>query len=106
MTIRLRRPGSVTPGLLVPGLDFDPSGQLYATSGNDGSTAAQVYRVNKLTGATTLIGDISGVGNFDMSITPPAGPAAVPEPASLTLFGLGLLGFAGYGGRRRRASVA
>jgi hypothetical protein len=97
---------SVTPGLLIPGLDFDPSGQLFATAGVDGSTAAQVYKVNKFTAAATLIGDISGVGNFGMSITPEAGPSAVPEPASLTLFGLGLLGFAGYGWRRRRASVA
>lgn len=36
----------------------------------------------------------------------PASATATPEPASLTLFGLGLLGFAGYGWRRRRAAVA
>jgi CSLREA domain-containing protein len=59
---------AVTAGLRVPGIDFAPSGQLYATTGNDGSTVAEVYVVDKTTAATTRIGDISGVGNFGMSI--------------------------------------
>jgi hypothetical protein len=45
-----------------------------------------------------LIGT-TGVGN-------PGGGSAVPEPASLTLFGLGTLGLLGYGWRRRKQTVA
>jgi hypothetical protein len=95
-------PPSVTPGV-VTGLDFDPSGQLFATSGDNGSTAAEVYRVDKLTAATTLIGANSGVGNFGMSITP-AGPA-VPEPSTLSLLCIGGAGLIGYRLRRRRVTA-
>jgi hypothetical protein len=93
-------PMSVTPGLRVPGLDFNPSGQLFATSGNDGSTAAEVYAVNKFTAAATLIGDISGVGNLGMSITP-AQIAVVPEPSTLLMLGVGSVGLVALSRLRR-----
>ena len=46
---------------------------------------------------------VTGV-TFDSGLT--FGPTiATPEPASLTLLGIGIAGFAGYGWRRRRQSA-
>jgi len=35
-----------------------------------------------------------------------AAPAAVPEPSSIAMFGIGALGLFGYGRRRRQTSAA
>lgn len=33
-------------------------------------------------------------------------PSAIPEPTSIALFGIGVLGMAGYGWRRRKQAIA
>jgi hypothetical protein len=62
-------------------------------------------------GATTLsFANIDGFGwfndggAFDVTVLSPALNGA-PEPASLSLFGLGIVGMGGYAWRRRRAKV-
>jgi hypothetical protein len=72
--------------LVVPGLDFGPSGDLYAFSGNDAIGAATIYHVDPNTGAATLIDSISGAQNVGL-----LGAAVIPEPGSLALLTLGLI---------------
>jgi hypothetical protein len=45
---------------------------------------------------------IEGVGIFDLVITTSTGPAVIPEPATVFLFGSGLLGLVMAGARYRR----
>ncbi len=47
---------------------------------------------------------MTGPVTFDSGFT--LAPAAVPEPASMTMLGIGALSLIGYGLRRRRAKVA
>jgi DNA-binding beta-propeller fold protein YncE len=90
---------SVLPNSSIPtpdGIEADGRGNLYIAA-----FGANVYTYNLTTGKLTKgpkvpvmddLAPISGLG---------ANPA--PEPASLTLFGIGLAGLLGYGYRRSRA---
>lgn len=59
----------VLPGELgFPAIDFGPSGELFGIIGDDGDANATVYRINPQDATKSVIGDISGVGAFGMSI--------------------------------------
>jgi hypothetical protein len=63
-----------------------------------------------MVGYNFILGDYKGAWNStlgDIALLDNASPStAVPEPASLTLFGLGLLALASYGWRREAARMA
>jgi hypothetical protein len=64
--------------------------------------ASQLFTIDLTTGNATLVGTI-GPGLTLTGLAADVGSATAPEPASLTLLGLGLAGLAGYGWRRRKA---
>jgi hypothetical protein len=79
----------------LPALGFRPGdGVLFAGTGD----SHQLFTVNPLTGALTLVGDTGT--NFVSSLS--FGPAPVPEPSTLALFSLGALGLLGHAWRRRK----
>jgi hypothetical protein len=53
----------------------------------------------------SLLPPVVGGGITNVEIFQP-GVSATPEPASLTLFGIGTLGLIGYGWRRRKQAAA
>ena len=86
-----------------PGIGFDIDGSTglafasltLATGGNN------LYGINLSTGSATLIGDFGSNVVRDIAVGSIGAAAAVPEPASLAVFGIGLLGLAMH--RRARA---
>lgn len=89
--------GGTTAGTLQCQNADQDSGQNYAgqTITTDGGYVPQVGPVNGLAGAGP---DFIAQTDFNSPLT----PAAVPEPASLLLFGFGLLGVSGYLRSRNR----
>lgn len=79
------------------------SGSAYASLTAPTGAASQFYSINLGTGAATLIGTIAfgQTGFLLVDIAAPVG-APVPEPATVALVGLGLVGVATVVRRRRR----
>ena len=77
-------------------LTADSSGRLFAT----GFMTGELYQIDALTGNTT---DIGNTGVFS---TMGAAAAPVPEPASILLFGSGVMALARVVRRKRLLSVA
>jgi hypothetical protein len=88
---------------ILGGLTFAGDGNLYAALSNQGGPSF-LYRVNQTTGAATLIGNIGFTGVSGLTSGNVA-DVAIPEPVSLAVFGLGLVGLVGVR-RARRAAVA
>lgn len=95
--------GSLGLNFLASGIGFDIdglSGQALASLTT--STGANgLYSINLGTGAASFLGGFGAAGVSDIAFGR-IGPVAVPEPASLALFGIGLLGMA-IARQRRRA---
>jgi hypothetical protein len=93
----------------VGGMTIDGTTGFFSTSGPGGSIPGS----NSLFSFDLFSGNISLVGSFAPTITSGNGisgiaaqpsAATVPEPASLTLVGIGAVGLLGYGWRRRSKS--
>jgi streptogramin lyase len=94
---------------VVAGMAFDPAtGVLYAADGNVGGTN-NLYTVNTTTGAMTLVGPVGIPFNPTTNVGGLSGlafsPSAVPEPSTLTMFGVGALGLVGAAVRRRKRAA-
>jgi hypothetical protein len=94
-------------GFQTTNLGFNPDdGFLYSIKIQD--ALYPLYRINPLTGAATFVGNVTGLPNdSSQQITAGtfqiAGNGEVPEPATLSLFGLGMVAVGACRYRRRNA---
>ncbi|MDP6814858.1 MAG: PEP-CTERM sorting domain-containing protein [Alphaproteobacteria bacterium] len=82
-------------GIDLLGIAFDTSGTLFGA----GNVSDQLYTINTTSGVATAVGPLGFSGVHGLSFV----PDAVPEPGTLALFSLGLLGL---GAARRRQNPA
>jgi len=92
--------GATDSGGLGLASTLGPDGSLYVT----GKTSRNLFKVNVTTGVVTLIGN-PGLSKLDaLAFAPDPVTNPSPEPTSLALLGMGVIGFARFARRRRQVA--